>query len=216
MNASGLCQCGCGERTKIATRNYAAKGHVKGQPLKFVRGHQNIGRPSPLKTTLPENASVFCECGCGELTPVATKTNRSVGIKRGYPLRFIPAHRGRTQAKGAAAHRWKGGRIVTGAGYVMVQKPGHPRANKDGYVYEHLIIAEKALGRPIPKRVEVHHFNEIKSDNRNGNLVICDSRAYHRLLHHRTWALRQTGSPTGSIAIAPVVAARSKESNHAH
>lgn len=35
----GYCQCGCGQRTKIADETYAAKGHVKGEPLRFVYGH---------------------------------------------------------------------------------------------------------------------------------------------------------------------------------
>lgn len=211
MMALGLCQCGCGQSAPIATQNHVKRGYIKGQPMAFVKGHQHIGRPSPLRINLPENTTVYCECGCGELTPMATKTNRAAEIKRGVPLRFIPEHRGRTQAAGEHAHRWKGGRITTSTGYVMIHRPGHLRANKEGYVFEHLLIAEKALGRPIPKHVEVHHVNGIKSDNRNSNLVICESRAYHRLLHHRAWALQQTGSPTGSVRIAPMVTSRSKE-----
>lgn len=37
---SGLCECGCGERTRLATRTQASKGHVKGLPLRFVLGHR--------------------------------------------------------------------------------------------------------------------------------------------------------------------------------
>jgi len=36
---NGLCQCGCGEETKLAPRNRASKGWIKGQPMKFVKGH---------------------------------------------------------------------------------------------------------------------------------------------------------------------------------
>jgi len=35
----GLCQCGCGKPTKIATRSHTQWGHIKGQPLLFLRGH---------------------------------------------------------------------------------------------------------------------------------------------------------------------------------
>jgi hypothetical protein len=35
----GLCQCGCGGKTSIATRNHTQWGHVKGQPLLFLVGH---------------------------------------------------------------------------------------------------------------------------------------------------------------------------------
>jgi len=35
----GYCHCGCGEQTKIATRDHTGKGHVKGQPLEYVYNH---------------------------------------------------------------------------------------------------------------------------------------------------------------------------------
>ena len=41
-----LCECGCGTTTRLATRTYSSKGHVKGQPLRFVNGHNqrlNVG-----------------------------------------------------------------------------------------------------------------------------------------------------------------------------
>ena len=43
---AGLCQCGCGERTRVATQNDRRRGHVKGQPLRFIHGHA-IGSASP-------------------------------------------------------------------------------------------------------------------------------------------------------------------------
>jgi hypothetical protein len=35
----GLCQCGCGEKTKDAPRTRASDGWIKGVPLKYVKGH---------------------------------------------------------------------------------------------------------------------------------------------------------------------------------
>lgn len=35
----GLCQCGCGCKTQVPTKNDASNGHVKGVPRPFVRGH---------------------------------------------------------------------------------------------------------------------------------------------------------------------------------
>lgn len=35
----GLCECGCGERTRLAPRTTTSRGNVKGQPQRFVFGH---------------------------------------------------------------------------------------------------------------------------------------------------------------------------------
>src|SRR5215212_5078835 len=37
---SGFCQCGCGQPTAIATTTKTAFGHVKGKPVRFIRGHR--------------------------------------------------------------------------------------------------------------------------------------------------------------------------------
>jgi hypothetical protein len=40
MTMQGYCQCGCGARTWIATKNSEKDGWVKGQPVRFAKGHQ--------------------------------------------------------------------------------------------------------------------------------------------------------------------------------
>lgn len=89
-------------------------------------------------------------------------------------------------------YAWRGGKTTNGH-YIRTMEKGHPRGDRNGYVLEHVLIAEKALGRPLPDSAEVHHVNEIKTDNRSENLVICQDRAYHSLLHARTRALKACG-----------------------
>lgn len=70
---------------------------------------------------------------------------------------------------------------------------GHPRSGKRGYVAEHILVVERAMGKHLVRPAEVHHFNGDKQDNRNANLVVCQDRAYHALLHQRQRALAASG-----------------------
>ncbi len=137
----------------------------------------------------------LCECGCGKPAPIATQTAAKFGRIKGQPMRFIVGHNGRVMPRGAASPQWKGGRRPHNSGYIMVYAPDHPRANNVGSVLEHILICERALGRYLPPQAEVHHVNEVKDENRNSNLVICEDRAYHQLLHRRVRAYRATGNP---------------------
>lgn len=99
-------------------------------------------------------------------------------------------------SRGANHPRWNGGRTVTTDGYVTIRMPEHPRATKtNGYVREHILIVEGALGRPLPGGAVVHHANEVRDDNANRNLVACQDNAYHSRLHQRMRARRACGHP---------------------
>lgn len=126
----------------------------------------------------------FCACGCGLETGIPTKTNKKMGRIKGRPMRSLPGH----GFKGANHPGWKGGKIVDFDGYVLIHSPGHPKANSGGYVREHILIIEKALGKFMPAKSQGHHHNGKKSDNRHENLIACEDNGYHLLLHQRARA----------------------------
>lgn len=117
----------------------------------------------------------LCECGCGLPVTITPQTTRKAGRIAGQPCRFRKGH-----------HPKSTGRYVDSSGYVKVRKPAG-----GGYMYEHILIAEKAVGHALPKGAEVHHVDENRSNNANGNLVVCQDRAYHQLLHRRMRRLRR-------------------------
>lgn len=67
-------------------------------------------------------------------------------------------------------------------GYIAVYAPDNPSANKDGYVMEHVLVMEKAIGRTLESNEVVHHINHIRTDNRIENLMLM-TRGEHTKFH---------------------------------
>ena len=76
---------------------------------------------------------------------------------------------------------WKGGRRINCAGYVELRIPEHPRARKNGYVFEHLIVAEQHYGE-ITKDYVIHHINGNKQDNRIENLMVLTQKEHIEII----------------------------------
>lgn len=85
------------------------------------------------------------------------------------------------------------GRRVTVDGYIDIWAPDHPLARSDGYVREHRMMAWDAKMFTDPT-LQVHHKNEIKSDNRLDNFEI-KTCPQHSLDHveERGWVENQYG-----------------------
>lgn len=81
-------------------------------------------------------------------------------------------------------------------GYVVVYMPGHPKSmrggNWDGYIYEHILIGEEVIDRPIKEGEEVHHLDTNRSNNSPDNLLIL-SGPMHKKLH--SWLEKYTLTP---------------------
>lgn len=81
--------------------------------------------------------------------------------------RFLKAIDCKTNRSGGYA----GGRISSN-GYVHILDHNHPRAQKTGYIPEHILVMEKKIGRRLKKHENVHHKNGIKYDNESRNLEL--------------------------------------------
>lgn len=112
--------------------------------------------------------------------------------------------------------------------YIEVPAPAeHPAASGRGRIREHVLIAEIALGKRLPRGVHVHHVDLNDTNNHNGNLVVCQDAAYHSLLHLRTKALGTCGhadwykcylckgySPREEMCLARRGAGRTEQASH--
>ncbi|WP_220816177.1 HNH endonuclease signature motif containing protein [Pseudomonas paralcaligenes] len=100
------------------------------------------------------------------------------------PLKFLRGHALKVDNQGPKSPNWKGGRQISSHGYVVRWTP-------EGRRYEHILLAEQALGRKLhqiapghPENEVVHHIDGDKQNNSPANLLICTHR-YHIELHHR-------------------------------
>lgn len=86
--------------------------------------------------------------------------------------------------------------LVRGYGTGTMSVYGYRVVRHNGKsVHEHRVIAEKALGKPLPSEAVVHHWDKDRTNNRNDNLLICPDVAYHNLIHRRMDAMEATGDP---------------------
>lgn len=126
----------------------------------------------------------LCECGCGGTTLLARTNDRSKGWVKGEPLRFVDGHNSRVMHRDRARPAI-GTRRLSTHGCVEI------KISENAWQYEHILVAERALGRPLkfistghPDNEVVHHVRADKTNNEPSNLLIC-THAYHTALHHR-------------------------------
>jgi hypothetical protein len=89
------------------------------------------------------------------------------------------------KGRGAENSHWKGGRVLI-SGYWYVLATEHPNATKIGYVAEHRLVMEAALGRLLRPGEAVHHIDGNTENNALENLMVCASNGQHFVEHHLT------------------------------
>lgn len=110
------------------------------------------------------------------------KSDMLVSIEIGRSQQFVSRAIRKTgeritgQARREAHGGWRGGRYVTGEGYVRVlvdlDDPMASMSDHVGYVLEHRLVMARALGRPITRRETVHHIDSDKTNNKIDNLQL--------------------------------------------
>lgn len=117
-------------------------------------------------------------------------------LKRSNPhyflgKKFTKQHRERIglSKTGSKNPGWKGGKYIDSSGYMLIMEKAHPRADKDGHIQEHILMAERAIGRFINLPEIVHHINGVKTDNRPENLYLFPNYSEHTKCHRNNWKL---------------------------
>lgn len=174
----GYCQCGCGQKTRLARQNDPARGVVKGEPLRFVCNHHQRGaHNNRYNYGLSYNASkkrwrIYCRDG------TVTFYSRAV----------MEAHLGRKLSPKEVVHHINGDttddrlenlQLFNGTGeHLNTCHPRPKRIGKPRLTAEYLLGAlrgfTEATGR-VPRYVDLGNKNGMPSqtaiDRRFGNLA---------------------------------------------
>lgn len=109
------------------------------------------------------------------------KKARQMGLYKNKDINFLNRSIARKREKSST---WKGGRKISKKGYVLILKPENHRADKNGYVLEHIYVFEKHTGIKVPKNCAIHHLDGNKQNNDISNLCLM-SFGGHTSFHNR-------------------------------
>jgi hypothetical protein len=138
----------------------------------------NKGKPSlrrgykhSEKTKIKISASHKTSPGC--IKQIEKLAEQFKGKHRSPKTEFKRGHNMRE-----AHPRWKGGKHLHKAGYIMTLAKDHP-TTKQRYILEHRLVVEQQIGRPLSPEEATHHLGE-KSDNRPQMLMAFVSNSAHK------------------------------------
>lgn len=87
--------------------------------------------------------------------------------------------------------RGRTNKVIDYNGYNAIYFPEHHRAFKNGMVYEHILVAEKIIGRKLKEEEVVHHIDKDRKNNSKENLMIFKTDADHSAYHMGYEAIKE-------------------------
>jgi hypothetical protein len=118
----------------------------------------------------PEHRTRQAEKSRGGFRSAETRAKISAALK-GRKRSLEAIEKARPKVSGPNHWNWQGGRPSMVSGYRVVW-------SGKGRVFEHRLVMEQSLGRPLSKEELVHHKNGIKTDNSIENLELWDRRGH--------------------------------------
>lgn len=145
------------------------------------------------KTTLESrfNNQRSCGCGCDELIPTLNVRMEPQYFKKGHTWKDKINPNLNQDKRGKYHHNWRGGKYKDATGYIRSQAPNHHRADKLGYVMEHILVYEKYHKCCVLLWGNIHHKNGKRDDNKIQNLLGMTGSQHIR--YHRIQDLQKYG-----------------------
>lgn len=150
----GDCQCGCGERTKIAPQTSTRLGWVRGEPIRFVNGHQARVRPSRPRPVPGPPYEIDARTGAVRL-PLRAQDKTALAYAQVDPDNVH-----------LAQYRWH----LTKQGYAARRTTASTR--RDRLI---VLLHREVLGLAHGDGLQGDHINRDKLDCRRANLRITDA-----------------------------------------
>lgn len=131
--------------------------------------------------TRPQHQGMLGKKHCKKVCEIISKTHKGKKLGEETKEKIRKAH-----IKGGI-----GFKKLRSDGYIAIYFPDHPKSTRDGYILEHVLVAECLLGRWLKDNECVHHINGKRNDNRKENLMVMTKQEHMSLHSKKRWKERK-------------------------